>query len=330
MGSEKRQNYMSSFCHVLLSRWIIHSGTCCVRTDESCVPAKIAWAICSPEETCNYRTIGAAHTTELDHDEDDKPVVCPGRTAVSEDEDDKPLVQPPSRKELVEEKRESAAERSIPTPLQRRQGPPFWRHPSATLEKDVSRNSRDRLEKVSILDKNPDREALHNIIKNHWWTKFEGHSPETLPYVYCAVQEEDNSLGHYWKGLWSSPACGEDVHSAIRRNRDLTDHAWADYERKNLEIWSSWTMDQPKMWCKTFGFLFLLGGATSHLRAYPCKSTSPSEVIPNFMTGWTLSRWIRRRSVQMWLSIIHMTCRHSIECIMWRDFQLDGTLLGHI
>ena len=24
---------------------------------------------------------------------------------------------------------------------------------------------------------------------------------------------------------------------------------------------------------------------------------------------------------QIWLSIIHMTCRHSIECIMWRDFE---------
>ena len=30
---------------------------------------------------------------------------------------------------------------------------------------------------------------------------------------------------------------------------------------------------------KTFGFLIILDGATSHLTAYPCKSTSPSEVI---------------------------------------------------
>ena len=322
---------MSSFCHVLLSRWIIHSGTYCVRIDESCVPAKIAWAICSPEETCNYRTIGAAHTTELDQDEDDKPVVCPGRTAVSEDEDDKPLVQPPSRKELVEEKRESAAERSIPTPLQRRQGPPVWRDPSATLEKDVSRNSRDRLEEVSILDKNPDREALHNIIKNSLMNEIWGTF--TWNITICLLRSSRRGQLTWTlleKFLIFSSMWWRRVHSAIRRNRDLTDHAWADYERKNLEIWSSWTMDQPKIGCKTFGFLFLLGGATSHLRAYPCKSTSPSEVIPNFMTGWTLSRWIRRRSVQMWLSIIHMTCRHSIECIMWRDFQLDRTLLGHI
>ena len=30
---------------------------------------------------------------------------------------------------------------------------------------------------------------------------------------------------------------------------------------------------------KTFGFLIVLDGATSHLTAYPCKSTSPSGVI---------------------------------------------------
>ena len=30
---------------------------------------------------------------------------------------------------------------------------------------------------------------------------------------------------------------------------------------------------------KTFGFLIVLDGATSHLPAYPCKSTSPSEII---------------------------------------------------
>ena len=29
---------------------------------------------------------------------------------------------------------------------------------------------------------------------------------------------------------------------------------------------------------KTFGFLIVLDGATSHLTAYPCKSTCPSEV----------------------------------------------------
>ena len=38
-------------------------------------------------------------------------------------------------------------------------------------------------------------------------------------------------------------------------------------------------MDQQKIGDKSIRFLFVLDGATSHLTAYPCKSTSPSEVI---------------------------------------------------
>ena len=78
-----------------------------------------------------------ALTRELDEDDDDKPLVRADRSTVSEDEDDEPLVQPSSRTEVIREKRESAAERSIPTPLRRRKGPPVWRDPSATLEQDV-------------------------------------------------------------------------------------------------------------------------------------------------------------------------------------------------
>ena len=51
---KRRQNYMSSFWLVLFSSRILHNGTTCVGLDESCVPAKMAWAICSPEETCNF------------------------------------------------------------------------------------------------------------------------------------------------------------------------------------------------------------------------------------------------------------------------------------
>ena len=39
-----------------------------------------------------------------------------------------------------------------------------------------------------------------------------------------------------------------------------------------------WIMDRSKIGDRTFGFL-VLDGATSHLRACPSKSTSPSEVI---------------------------------------------------
>ena len=85
---------------------------------------------------------------------------------VSEDEDDERLVRPSSRKEPVKEKRDSAAERSIPTSLRRRKGLPVWRDPSAPLEQDVSGNSRERPQEVSILGRNPDGEALRNIINN--------------------------------------------------------------------------------------------------------------------------------------------------------------------
>ena len=43
-------------------------------------------------------------------------------------------------------------------------GPPVWQDPTATLEQDVPGNSRERSEEVSILVRNPDGEALRNII----------------------------------------------------------------------------------------------------------------------------------------------------------------------
>ena len=104
-----------------------------------------------------------AHTRELDEDEDDKPLVCPDRIAVSEDEDDKPLVQPTSRKEIVEEKRESVEKSKVPAQVRRRKGPPVWQDPSTTLEQDVSGNSRERSEEGSIWSKNHDGEALSRI-----------------------------------------------------------------------------------------------------------------------------------------------------------------------
>ena len=104
------------------------------------------------------------HSQQPDEDDDYKPLVRSGRAADSEDEDDKPLVQPSSRKEPVKEKRESAAERRTCANLLKRKGRPVWRDPSATLDQDVSGNSRERSEEVSILGKNPDGEALSKVI----------------------------------------------------------------------------------------------------------------------------------------------------------------------
>ena len=85
------------------------------------------------------KSANPAHAREIDEDDDDKPLVHPDRSIVSEDEDDEPLVRPSSRTELIKEKRESAAERGIPTPLRSRKGPPVWRDPSATLEQECVR-----------------------------------------------------------------------------------------------------------------------------------------------------------------------------------------------
>ena len=105
-------------------------------------------------------------------------------------------------KEPVQEKRESGAERSVPTPLRRREGRPVWRDPSTTLEQDVLGNSCERSEEVPILVRNPDGEALSNIMnKISDERNLRDLHVKTLPHVYRAVQEEDNSFGHSWKGL---------------------------------------------------------------------------------------------------------------------------------
>ena len=67
------------------------------------------------------------------------------------------MLPPASREEPL--KRESAAERRDPG-----RGPSVKRDPSATLELDMSGNSRERSEEFSSLGRNPDGEALHNII----------------------------------------------------------------------------------------------------------------------------------------------------------------------
>ena len=62
-------------------------------------------------------------------------------------------------------------------------------------------------------------------------------------------------------------------------NRDQEDLAWADSGRNSLETSSFWAVARQKIGDQTFAFLIVLDGAISHLTAYPCKSTSPSEVI---------------------------------------------------
>ena len=165
-GSKRRQNYTSSFWLVLFSSWTLHNVTYCVGFDESCVPANIAWAICSPEETCNFCSIGAKISISSSHENwtDDKPPVRPDRTAVSEDgdEDDQLLVQLASRDEPL--KRESAAERRVPAQVRGRKELQSGEVHLPHLKRDVSGNSRERSEEFSGWCRNPDGEVLQNII----------------------------------------------------------------------------------------------------------------------------------------------------------------------
>ena len=111
------------------------------------------------------KVISPAHTQDLEEDGDDEPLVRSDHTAATDDEDDQPIVQPSSKKKkkLVKEKCDPAADHRIPAPV-RREGPPIWQDPSATLEQDVSQNLRERPEEVSILDRKADGEALRNIV----------------------------------------------------------------------------------------------------------------------------------------------------------------------
>ena len=88
-----------------------------------------------------------------------------------EDEDDKPLVRPTTRKEPLEEGRDQAIDDEDLAPLvpsrppetaqrQKRKGPPVWQDPTAILEQQVSRDSREREEETSILGKKSEGEAL--------------------------------------------------------------------------------------------------------------------------------------------------------------------------
>ena len=153
---------MSCFWLVLFFRCLLHNGTYCVRLDESCVAAMSRERSTRPTKHVTFalsqqKSAYPAHTQELDAEGGDKPRARSDRTTVSEDEDEdnKPLVQPASRSEQL--KRESPAIRRIPTPLKRRKRTSSLARPSATLEQDVSRTSRERPENVSSLRKKKTR-----------------------------------------------------------------------------------------------------------------------------------------------------------------------------
>ena len=207
-----------------------------------------------------------AHTQELDKDDADKPLVCPERITVSEDEDDERLVRPSSRQEPVKEMRDSAAERGIPTPLRRRKGPPVWRDPPVTLEPDVSGNSRERSEEVSILVRNPiinklsDERNLRDHHLKHYHMSTAQFKKRT---TYLDIPEKVYDF--YQHVVKTCPFCNS---TKPRPDRSLVSGLRAE----------------------EFGdLIFLDHGSTNNWRQNLWISLH-QESFPNFMKGWTLSR----------------------------------------
>ena len=73
-------------------------------------------------------------------------------------------------------------------PVRKRKGPAVWQDPTATLEHEVPKDSRDRAEDTSILGREAEGEALRNITSKY--------------IVTCLLHNSrDNALGYSWKFL---------------------------------------------------------------------------------------------------------------------------------
>ena len=145
----------------------------------------------------------------------------------------------------------------------------------------VSRDSRERAEDASILGRKAESEALRNIVHKlsdernlrdlhlkHYhmstaqFKKRTTHSD--IPGNVCDLDQHVVKTCPFWNSIKTETR-------KISRDRTPGRRIW----RPHL----FWTMDRQKIGDKTFGFLIVVGAATSHLTAYPCKSTTPSEVV---------------------------------------------------
>ena len=106
-----------------------------------------------------------AHAPDIHEDEDE-----------DEDEDDKPLVRPASRKEVAKENRDldtddegllhlgSSKTAGSCTSARKKRTSSMAEDLAATLEHEVSKNSRERAEETSILGRKAEGEALRDIM----------------------------------------------------------------------------------------------------------------------------------------------------------------------
>ena len=227
-----------------------------------------------------------------------------------EDEVDKPLVRPASRKELAKAKRDLDTHdedllplvppRSPPAgPVRKRKGPSAWQGAAATLEHGVPEDSRERPDDTSILGRTAEGETLRNIISK---------LSEERNFKNFHLKHYHMSTAQFKKRTIHLDISGEtyDFYQHVVKTSPRKDLAWADFGHKNLETSSFWTMDRQRLETKPSDFLMVLHEATSHLTAYPRKSTSPSEVIAK------LHKWMD--TIQMNLEAIcaDMACRQRI------------------
>ena len=179
-----------------------------------------------------------------------------------------------------EPKHESFAIRRVPTPLRRRKEPPVWRDPSATLEQDVSGTSAWPDQKTSRVLENSDGEALQKIInklsdvRNLKDLHLKHHHMSSAQFKKRTTHLDfPGKLSDLYKHVVKTcPSCNSKKRRPDRsrvcdlRAEEFGDLIFLDHR-------------SAKIGDKTFGFLLVLDGATSQLTAYPCKSTTPSEVI---------------------------------------------------
>ena len=221
-----------------------------------------------------------AHTRDLQEDEDNGSLVHPDHTVVSGDEDGQPLVRPASRKELVKEKCDPAADHRIPARVGRRKGPPMWQDPTVALWQNVSVNSRERSKDVSILGRKAEGEALCKIInklsdeRNLRVLHLRHYHMSTAQFKKRTTHLDipGKVYDHYQDVLKTCPFC----NSTKPRPESSRVSGLRAEEFGDLIFFWSWI---GKVGDRTFGFLIVMDGTMSHLTAFPCKRTSPSWVI---------------------------------------------------
>ena len=240
--------------------------------------------------TCVSRIPGSGFARGTDGDEDDKPLVRPttrkeGRDQAIDDEDFALLVLSRPPETAQRQKRKGAGSNCC------------------TETTGVKGFARARRGDLDFGQKN--QKVKHSSAT---WRIFIWNTP----FLHRTVQEEDHSFGFSGKDFMSSfITWWIDAHSALLWSQDLKNLAWADFVQ----------MGRKRLETKPSDF-WLFWMEPHHIRQPIHAKVLLQKKLLSFMSGWTCSKWARKWSVQMWLSIILTTCRHSTECTTWREFHM--------